>query len=177
MKIAKQHGLGKARVALARKLASVLWRDGWRHAFGEQREDGCIDCVGFGEVPARLGEEPGAQRVDQRDGDPGVMQLAMEGTMVFGRWLHRHQRDLILAQAAQQGAATGLVIIHAEPLAGGAKADIKMGFTHIDTDINCRYRLFGQDLALHTGLTSLSSVQANQAGWADQARLRFQPRD
>jgi hypothetical protein len=40
--------------------------------------------------------------------------------------------------------------------------DVETLFTHVDASIDWRHRIFGHDLALHAGLTSPSSVQAER---------------
>jgi hypothetical protein len=54
----------------------------------EGREHPCIDGIGFCKAAKRLGEEPGAQRVDDGGREPSIVQKTVNAAMIFARRLH-----------------------------------------------------------------------------------------
>src|SRR5208337_3899552 len=119
----------------------------------ERGEHPCIHGIGFRQRAKRLGEEPGAQRVNDSDRKPGIVQEPVDAAMIFARRLNNHDPHHERFQGGQELLVTFLGVGKTQNGAGREDVDVEPLFTNVDSYAYLMRRaVFGHDLALHPGL-------------------------
>ncbi len=119
----------------------------------ERGEHPRIDGVGFRQRAKQLGEEPGAQRIDDGDGKPSIVQEPVDAAMIFARRLHDHDPHPKRLEGGQELLVTFLDVGKTQNGAGREDVDVEPLFTNVDSHAYfIRRAVFGHDLALHPGL-------------------------
>ena len=114
-----------------------------------------IDPVGLGQAPAGLGEQAGAQGIDDGDGKARLAQGAQNRAMILAGRLHHDQR-WIKARAFPLEVSQPLTVVrHPEPLRARVEIYVEMVFTDITADVDFISASFGQNLTLHAGLAPI----------------------
>jgi hypothetical protein len=98
-----------------------------------------VEAVGLGEVADRFREPAHAQRVDDRDTEPLLVQCAMRQAVELARRLHHDRSDAqALEPAAQRLQALGRVA-QAQGLAKRMEMDVEPLFTDVEADVHFRF--------------------------------------
>jgi len=121
-------------------------------AFPQDRQNFAVDAVGLGQFAEGLGEQAGAQRIDDGDRKAAGVKTAVGGAMELAGRLHHdagggmsRQRSLELSKASR-------IVADLQPLANRMDINVETVFTDVYADIDWDRASFGRDLSLHAGL-------------------------
>ena len=129
-------------------------REGFRfEGLAHQRQQARVEPIGLGELADGLGEQTGAQWIDDGDGEAGRVQAAMRLAVELAGRLHDDQLDRQVGEATLEGSQADGRVRRAEVLAKRVEVDVQPIFTNIDADVDSGLRAsFGRILTLHAGL-------------------------
>jgi hypothetical protein len=96
------------------------------------RQQGCVEPVGFGELPERLSEAAGVAGIDLRQGQTRGRERAFQGTVVGSGGLKDHALNGVPGQPGDESAMAFGVVGEAAGRSIGAEADIETIFGNVD---------------------------------------------
>lgn len=120
-------------------------------AFGEDREEACIEPIRFGQLADGFGKQARAPRIDDGHGETRGAEDAVRLAVVFGGGLHDDGHDRASGEAAPEVPEAVRRVGDAELMANRVEKNVEPGFTDVDADVDSRCALFGRNLALYAG--------------------------